>query len=235
VQHSLLPDHDPDFPHLDVAGRTKYCDATGGDYFDFIDISSMSPDTVLLALGDVMGHGVASALLMASARAALRAHAEEQGSLAQLMMKVNGVLSHDARHQRFMTMALVAVNAKAGSVRWASAGHDPTVVYFPEDDRFEELEGGDIPLGMMENVLYDEYRRDGLTPGCILLIGTDGIWEMRVATGEYFGKQRLLELVRAHARRSAREIADALEIALGAWRGKEAAQDDVTFVIAKIR
>lgn len=234
VQHSLLPDRDPDTQGLDIAGRTKYCDATGGDYYDFIDISKVSKETVLLALGDVMGHGVASALLMASARAALRAHADDQNSLATLMIKVNNVLSRDARHKRFMTMALVAVDVEHKSVRWASAGHDPTIVYFPADDRFDELEGGDLPLGMMEDIVYEEYRRDGLVPGCILLIGTDGIWEMRNPAGDLFGKQRLLDLVKAHAHRPAKGIAEALEIALASWRAEVAAQDDVTFVIAKI-
>lgn len=235
VQSSLLPDKDPDIPGLDIAGRTRYCDATGGDYYDFIDVSRISKETVLLALGDVMGHGVASALLMASARAALRAHADDHGSLATLMQKVNTVLSRDARHKRFMTMALVAVDPARGTVRWASAGHDPTMVYFPDGDRFEELEGGDLPLGMMEDVQYEEYRRDGLSTGCILLIGTDGIWEMRSPDGHFYGKDRLLDLVRAHAHRPAKEIAEALEIALSAWRADLAAQDDVTFVIAKIK
>lgn len=235
VQSSLLPDKDPEIPGMDIAGRTKYCDATGGDYYDFIDVSRVSSGTMLLALGDVMGHGVASALLMASARAALRAHVDDQGSLAMLMKKVNGVLSRDARHRRFMTLALVAVDPQHGSVRWASAGHDPAVVYFPDGDRFDELEGGDIPLGMMEDVEYQEYRRDGLVAGCILLIGTDGIWEMRNPAGEFFGKDRMLQLVRAHARKPAKEIAEALEIALSAWRADRAAQDDVTFVIAKIK
>lgn len=235
VQSSLLPDKDPEIPGLDIAGRTRYCDATGGDYYDFIDVSRISRETVLLALGDVMGHGVASALLMASARAALRAHADDHGSLATLMQKVNTVLSRDARHKRFMTMALLAVDPKQGTARWASAGHDPTMVYFPDGDRFEELEGGDLPLGMMEDVQYEEYRRDGLTKGCILLIGTDGIWEMRSPDGHFYGKDRLLDLVRSHAHRPAKEIAEALEIALSAWRADLAAQDDVTFVIAKIR
>lgn len=235
VQSSLLPDRDPEIDGLDIAGRTKYCDATGGDYYDFIDVSRVSSGTMLLALGDVMGHGVASALLMASARAALRAHVDDQGSLAMLMKKVNAVLSRDARHRRFMTLALVAVDPKRKSVRWASAGHDPAVVYFPDGDRFDELEGGDIPLGMMEDVDYQEYRRDGLASGCILLIGTDGIWEMRNPAGEFFGKDRLLQIVRTHARKPAREIAEALEIALSAWRAERAAQDDVTFVIAKIK
>lgn len=235
VQQSLLPIKDPIHDRLDIVGRTKYCDATGGDYFDFLDVSAITPSTTLIALGDVMGHGVAAALLMATARAALRAHSDEQGSLASLMSKVNNVLARDARHQRFMTMALVAIDPDQGTVRWASAGHDPTIVYFPGEDRFQELDGGDVPLGMIEGVEYAEYRFDGLRPGCILLIGTDGIWEMHAPDGSLYGKQRMLDLVKAHAGHTAAEIADALEISLSSWRAERAALDDVTFVVVKFK
>lgn len=234
VQKSLLPAGDPKLPTLDVAGRSRYCDAAGGDYYDFVDVAPLGGRSAFFAVGDVMGHGIAAALLMASARAALRAGAAEGADLARLLTRVNTVLAKDARHNQFMTMALVVVEPDNGSVRWASAGHDPTIVYHPADDRFEELEGGGLLMGIMEDAEYEEYARRCLSPGDVLLIGTDGIWEMPNSKNEQYGKQRLREVVRRHHRESAAEIAAALEAELAAYRGAVEQKDDVTFVVAKV-
>lgn len=235
VQKSLLPARDPAHPRLDIAGHSRYCDATGGDYYDFIDVTPHDDDSAVIALGDVMGHGIAAALLMASARAALRASALDPGTLAEHMTRVNKVLASDARHKRFMTMALVHIAPLHGAVRWASAGHDPTLILRRDAKHFVELEGGDVPLGIMEDVSYAEYHFDDLRQGDVLVIGTDGIWEMRDHSNEFFGKERLRDVVRRHMDEPAAVIAEAINDALDAFRGECAAQDDITFVIVKVR
>ncbi len=246
VQLSLLPVKDPVSGPLDVAGRARNCDATGGDYFDFIDVSPTAAGATLIALGDVSGHGVGAALLMASARAALRAHTGSEPALGHLLTRVNGGLAGDSRNKQFMTMVLTIVSVGSdgrGSVRWASAGHDPTIVCHPDTDSFEDLDGGDLPLGVMEGVEYEEYRREGLRAGDVLLIGTDGIWEMRAGpppeggapVGEMFGKDRLREFIRKHHAHTSAEIAELLEQALAEYRQNDKTEDDVTYVVVKIR
>src|SRR5262249_54138774 len=74
VQQSLLPRGTPRVHGLDVAARSKYCDETGGDYYDYLEVEGMGPNRLLIALGDVMGHGIAAAMLMATARGILRSH-----------------------------------------------------------------------------------------------------------------------------------------------------------------
>lgn len=234
VQQSLLPEADPCPPGLDVAGRTRYCDETGGDYFDFIDVTSGLNAHTLIAVGDVMGHGVASALLMASARAALRAHAPEHMDLAELLRRVNRVLAGDARHNRFMTLALIVIDPVHGTARWASGGHDPTIVFHVATGAFTELEGSGIPLGIMADAEYQQYEAQGLARGDVLMIGTDGIWESRNPAGEFYGKDRLRDLMREHAAKSAKEIAALVQKSLVAFRGREGSEDDVTFVVVKI-
>lgn len=244
VQQSLLPLSDPVDDRLDVVGRAQYCDATGGDYYDFIDVphirmsrADSAGGCMFIAIGDVQGHGVGAALLMATARAALRAQALDQGRLDALMDRVNKVLATDNRHNRFMTMVLAQLQVDSrgqGSVQWASAGHEPPIVFDPHTGEFTELEGGGVPLGMFAEHVYEQYSVDALKPGCIVLLGTDGIWEMQSPTGALFGKQRMLELVRLHSTRCAKDIADALETSLSAWRAGRAAEDDVTFVLVKV-
>lgn len=256
VQQSLLPSADPVVEGLQIAGRSTYCDQTGGDYFDFLQVArleagvraegppeagrsvnaaSEGDDGTLIVVGDVMGHGVAAALLMASVRAALRTRAREAGSLGKLMRQINLVLAGDS-HGRFVTMALLVVELdRSGErrARWASAGHDPTIVYHGDRDEFDELPGGDIPLGIDADVDYEEYRREGFRAGDVLVIGTDGIWEMVNESHEQFGKDRLRDVIRECRGRSAEETAQVLEDRLKIFRGTVSPKDDVTFVVIR--
>ena len=233
VQKSLLPANDPLSPLLDIAGRSKYCDETGGDYYDFIDITSVTPSALLVAVGDVMGHGIPSALVMATARAALRTSALREHSLSDLMTRTNQVLAADNRHNRFMTLSLLVVEAQSRIVRWASAGHDPAIVYSPDADAFHELEGGDLPLGLAEDSTYEEFASEPLPVNCVLVIGTDGVWEMFNEKKEQYGKERLQTIMREHHGETAAEISAALEADLAAFRGVQNPVDDVTFVVIK--
>jgi phosphoserine phosphatase RsbU/P len=234
VQQRLLPATAPKVRGLDVAGHSTYCDETGGDYYDFLVLDKAAPDQVLVALGDVMGHGVAAALVMAGVRAVLRDRAVSAGDLAELMSRLNRLISADHGGDRFMTMHLSVVDAKTRTMRWVSAGHDPVIVYDPADGSFSEIGEGDLPLGVMDETEYHEQTSPPLRPGQILFIGTDGVWEMPNAQGEQFGKDRLRELIRNNAGQSADAIANALRERLSVFRGEAKPVDDVTFVVVKL-
>lgn len=233
VQNSLLPAGDPALRGLDIAGRTKYCDQTGGDYFDFVEVEPTSESSLLVAVGDVMGHGVAAALLMATARAVLHCRALDKPGLGALMTRVNQVLAANNRHHRFMTLALLDIDGRKATVGWASAGHDPAIVFDPTTGQFDELEGGDIPLGLEERVEYADYQSRPFAPGTVLVMGTDGVWETLNTAEELYGKDRLRAIIRAKHALPARQIAAALEADLAGFRGPRSPHDDVTFVIVK--
>jgi sigma-B regulation protein RsbU (phosphoserine phosphatase) len=234
VQQRLLPQHPPHVRGLDVAGHSTYCDETGGDYYDFLIVDEAAPDSVLVALGDVMGHGVAAALVMAGARAVLRDRASTAGSLSELLGRLNRLLAADLGGSRFMTMHLSVVDARAGTFRWASAGHDPAILYDPASGKFEESAEASLPLGILEDTEYAEHRYGPLRPGQVITVGTDGVWEMPNAAGEQFGKQRLREAIRAAASGTAAEIVRAILDRLTAFRGDSRPVDDVTFVVIKV-
>ena len=80
VQQNLLPRKDPVVKGLDVAGQSIYCDETGGDYFDYLSSSELGPAKFGVLIGDVSGHGISSALLMATARAFMRQRSSKSGS-----------------------------------------------------------------------------------------------------------------------------------------------------------
>lgn len=242
VQQGLLPQGVPAVKGLDVAAHCRYCDVTGGDYYDFIEVSDLPGGRTLIAIGDALGHGIASALLMATARAALRASAAAPGpvSLGDVLVRVNAVLSHGARQGRFMTMLLMVADPDAGTLRWARAGHEPVVLYSPSSDAFIDLDGGSIPLGI-EPVGFEEYHFDALTPGMILVAGTDGLWEAMNPAGEMFGRQRLREVIRQASRPQASglppcaaDIVAAIDRALTEFVQGRRIKDDVTLVVARV-
>jgi len=234
VQRSLLPEDTPTIEGLDLAGHSTYCDETGGDYYDFLEVAGLGDGTAAVAVGDVVGHGVAAALLMASARGILRSRCREPGTLGQLLSHLNDMLVIDTGGERFMTMLLMAVDTERRSIRWASAGHDPPIVYQPSSGQFLELDGGGLALGILHGQTYDEYRLDEAEPHQILFAGTDGVWESANAGGEMFGKDRVRQILRDSAHLSAEEIGNRLRSELRQFCGHLPAADDVTFVVAKI-
>ncbi len=234
VQQQLLPRHAPKLQGIDIAGHSTYCDETGGDYYDFLIVDEASPDNVMVVLGDVMGHGVAAALVMSAARAVLRDRAGSDGNLAHLMARLNNMLASDLDGSRFMTMHLALIDVRRGSYRWVSAGHDPALTYDPATDCFDERDEGELPLGVISDAGYEEHSFSPLRPGQVIVVGTDGIWEMPNAEGEQFGKERLRDVIRAAAQGTAAEIVDAIVAGLARYRGDYKLVDDVTLVVMKL-
>jgi sigma-B regulation protein RsbU (phosphoserine phosphatase) len=96
VQRSLLPLENPKLSGLDIAATSIYCDETGGDYYDYyLETNERGTGIVSMVVGDISGHGLASALLMASARALLRQRTALSGSIANIVTDVNRELAVD--------------------------------------------------------------------------------------------------------------------------------------------
>ena len=132
-----------------------------------------------------------------------------------------------------MTLFLLIV--EESGLRWLSAGHDPAILYDRAADRFEDVAGSDLPLGVDPDRSFREHSRGPLGPDETLVIGTDGIWESRNHAGEMFGKDRLRQAIRASAGGSAAEVCGAVRDAAAAFRGLEYQQDDLTLVVVKGR
>lgn len=238
VQQSLLPSKTPTIKGLDVAARSKYCDETGGDYYDYLDVQGIGPDALVVALGDVMGHGIAAALMMATARGVLRSQARVEGSLGHLLTHLNQHIVTDTRGDRFMTMFLAVVDVSAMSMRWASAGHDQPLIYNPQKQGLLteiDPDGGGMPLGVVADEQFQEHTYTGLRPGQIILVGTDGLWEAKNPAGDQFGKERVGQALAELAHLSAAEIEASLFQRLQHFcDGRGNKDDDVTYVVIKV-
>ncbi|MCG6893510.1 MAG: SpoIIE family protein phosphatase [Desulfobacteraceae bacterium] len=234
IQQSLLPVHAPVFESLDVAGRSLYCDQTGGDYFDYFPCGDHGRERTALVVGDVSGHGIPAALLMATARAFLRLRASLSGDIARVMDDVNRQLSRDVESSgQFMTLFLLMVDPDRQSLSWVRAGHEPAIFYDPACDAFRSLDGKGIALGLDASWRYEVNTLDGLCPGQILLLGTDGIWEARDPAGRMFGKKALYDIIRDRAAHGAEDILEAVLAELARFQEGAAPEDDITLVVAK--
>jgi hypothetical protein len=166
VQQNLLPHHNPQVEGVDIAGRSIYCDETGGDYYDFISGDTGEDKQMTIAVGDVSGHGISSALLMATVRSALRQRMSQPGSAGDIISDVNRQLVQDVEDSgQFMTMFYLNINATQKQIQWVRAGHDPAIIYDPETDTFDELGGAGIALGVEDARTYAEYSKAGLKKG----------------------------------------------------------------------
>lgn len=234
VQKNLLPQGPPKIQGLDIAGHSMYCDETGGDYYDYLHIEGLSDRCAAIAVGDVVGHGVAAAMLMATARGILRSRCHEPASLGDLLKHLNELLVDDTGGERFMTMLLVMLDGASGEMAWASAGHGPPMVYVAKEDRFAEYEGGGIPLGLFAGKEFETYQAGPFTPGDIVMLTTDGLWEAKKTDGEFYGMERLQRVIRESSSQCAEDIAAAIRADHKEACGDGSQVDDITFVVAKI-
>ncbi len=233
VQQHLIPAHPPGSADLDIGGITIYCEETGGDYHDFLELGSPAGASIGIAIGDVSGHGISSALLMVTVRALLHSYARQSRSLAEIMTALNDRLTDDVHAGRFMTLLYLLVEPAARRLRWVSAGHDAALLFRPHTGVFHELTGHDIPLGVDANWVYNESVQEGWLAGDVVLMTTDGVWESRNANDEPFGKARLRDIVRNHATEPAQVICEAVTEAVRRYREQRSQSDDITVVALK--
>jgi sigma-B regulation protein RsbU (phosphoserine phosphatase) len=235
VQQNLLPQKIPKIKGLDIAGRSIYCDETGGDLYDFLEVCCRDSDQIGIAVGDVSGHGISAALLMASVRAFLRSRVTQPGEASEIITGVNRLLVNDTSETgQFVTLFYVEIVPDKKTLTWVRAGHDPAFFYDPTSDKCIELQGKGVALGIDEDIEYHENIKTDLTKGQILMIGTDGLWETQNNSGEMFGKERLKALIRQYKHVSSEELIQSIIDSLKAFQGSVRQEDDITVVVVKI-
>ena len=191
IQQMLLPDAVPDMPGWQVAAYYRPASEVGGDFYDFIGL----PDgRMSFVIGDATDKGVPAALVMATARAFLRA-AVRPVSPGEVLRRVNDVLYPDIPRTMFVTCLYAVLDPRSGRLQYANAGHD--LPYRRRHDGVEELRAKGMPLGLMPGMTYEE-KEITLAPGESVLFYSDGLVEAHNPEGEMFGFPRLKELVAGH-------------------------------------
>jgi len=228
IQATFLPSTTPSFEPYDLAGMNFPSSEVGGDYFDFISITD---NDMGVAIGDVTGHGVGAALLMANFRACLRIESRNNFAIHTILGKVNDYLYETNIPDSFVTAVYGVLDRNNHSFSYSNAGHNPPFRMKP-DGSVDFLEVGGLILGAFPDALYEE-TTIALHPGDVLVFYTDGVTEAHDADGNEFGLERLMDLVRTHrdlpAVQMVRRICDTVHDYLSAdWT-----QDDLTLSVIK--
>ena len=188
-----------------------------------------------MAVGDVSGHGIPSALMMATGRAFLRQRSVLPGTAAEIISDVNRLMTGDfAESGGFMTLLYLTIDPAGKRLYWVRAGHDPAIFYDPQTDTFEELRGAGIALGVNIQWRYKQYQKTDLKPGQVIVLGSDGLWEARNPEGKMFGKDPIHQIIRQSAGATAREMLTGCFNTFNQFLGERAPEDDVTLVVIKI-
>ena len=228
VQQALFPHAPPNLPGFDIAGRVFPAEETAGDYFDYIPMVNGS---LGLVVGDVTGHGLGPALLMAELRAYLRALSSMYSGVAEILMAANHFLASDLEECRFVTLFFGRYQPQTRTLHYASAGHCAHVLR--ADGSVTTLESTGLPLGMLDNTLIETGRPTIIEPGDILVLPTDGFQEAQTADRKMFGLPRVLSFIHEHRELPAAEIIDGLRQAIADFTGRPTVADDATVVIAR--
>jgi serine phosphatase RsbU (regulator of sigma subunit) len=224
IQRSLLPQALPDIPAYSLAFRSDACYEVGGDYLDIVE----QPDgSLLMAVADVAGKGLASAIMSMSFRAAFRGMAVTGMPLDELATRMNQhhwAEGEEAR-RRYVTAIFLRLHPELGELEVVNAGHNPGFLIAPGEEP-RQLNAAGTPLGLLPGMSYTG-ERCGFPPGARLLFYTDGLTEV-FKGDEEFGPERLLDEFSKCPSRKADGILDALWTAIEAFAEGGPKTDDMT-------
>jgi len=231
IQKSLLPEVAPSLPGMDLAGWNHPCEAVGGDYFDFVQLDD---GRVAVVIGDVSGHGVGPALLMSSARAALRSLITCQVGPDEIMAHLNRLLTDQVLTVgSFITMIVATVDATERRMLFTNAGHPPPLVFESARLSIREPSERGLVLGVDPDAEYPAGQAILLSSGDVVALYTDGVLDAVNTAGECFGKERLTKVLVAHRDLPAQKIIDTIRAEVTGFCSETAPVDDLTLVLIK--
>lgn len=231
IQQHLLPKKAPTLPGYEIAGVLYPADFAAGDYYDFLPNGGAHLDIVI---GDVTGHGFSSALIMSLTQVLLRVLAEAHDEIPQVLRHANSVLSRATDEYHFVTLLFGRLDVSRREFLYSSAGHPPGYLLDRDGQVKAHLESTSHPLGMFSDIAFPTADVLPLAPGDTLVLVTDGIEEARNDQDEYFGRDRLAEIIRLHRHEPAQRIAETLCRSAREFAGQATSEDDTTVVVIRV-
>ena len=245
IQQAFLPQRYPTFPRdaiepesaLHFHHRYHPTGAVGGDFFDVLPISDTEAGVLIC---DVMGHGVRAALVTAMVRALaddlLPVAAEPAKFLTEINLRLLAILTQ-TRSPMFASAFYLVIDLARGELRYSSAGHpSPLLVRrsagVVEPLRFPNSRPGPA-LGVFEESEYP-LSRSALARHDLIVLYTDGLYEVEGAAGEEYGPDRLLAAVRQRVDLPVEQLFDELLADIRQYAGKQGFVDDVCIVGAEV-
>ena len=230
IQRTLLPEDPLVIAGVQWAGRCIPAVAVGGDYFGYFPRQHHRVDSFI---GDVSGHGVGAAMLMAEARTIFMAERLVEPSAAPILARLNDLLFADLdKANHFMSGCCATFDTVSRELSYANAGHPPAILLRADEANCKLLEAGGVMLGMERAVQFVEAIVT-LHRGDIVVFYTDGITERESETGEWFGLERLQRAIIDHREEDAATLVASVLAVVDEFAGNKPRVDDATIVVMK--
>src|ERR1700692_716260 len=229
IQGALLQPVPSEDYGLDMAARYLSAREVCGDLYEFL---RYGPQQLGIALGDVSGKGTAAALYGAVAIGIMRSLSPQKLQPADILKQMNQIIGERRIEGRFMTACFATWQRNRRKLRVANAGQSQPLLY--KDGRCARIELTGFPLGIFEDVTYDEWGVT-LDPGDILVFYSDGIAETTNSEGLFFGTARLRKLIEDKHEAGAAELADLVLREVDWFSESAPLSDDRTLVVLKVR
>jgi len=227
TQRGLLPQSIPQFPGYGISAAWRPAGAVSGDYLDLLRLDA---NHLALCVGDVIGKGVPAALLMSNVQAAVHALAGEMHPTGELCERINRIVAANVGSGKFITFFYGVLDG-VRRFSYTNAGHcEPILVR--QNGECLRLNHGGVVLGVFPDWEYREEHVQ-LEPGDRLVLFTDGITEIADATGEEFGEERLMDLLRANRALGAEAMQKRVMAAIADFSGGNF-QDDATLIVTAV-
>jgi len=225
VQMRLFPTQPPGLPGYDIAGLCIPADEVGGDYYDFIKLSK---GKLGLAIADVSGHGIASALVMTAFRALLRTYARSKSSPARIAYSINQFLP-EFTGDHFVTLLYAILDPETGHLSYVSCGHPPPFI-FRSDGQILELGCCSPAMGIFKNPEFVTGEAT-LEKRDVLLMYTDGVADVYDSTNDVFGIDRLKAITQQNEDLPSVDLIRAIVQDTQEFSGNSGYMDDFTLLV----
>ena len=225
IQMSMVPNTFPTREGLDMYASMTPAREVGGDLYGYV----LMDDELYVCVGDVSGKGVPASLFMAQATRLFRILATQHMMPAEIVTRMNAVLTESNEQGMFITMFIGLVDLKSGRMDYCNAGHNPPVLGVDGDDHFMEGMETNAPIGLWQDLEYVGEHVDNIR-NKMLLVYTDGLNEAENLQKEQFGDERLLDILNHRHFNSCKELIDHLDDEIVKHRNGADPNDDLTMM-----
>jgi serine phosphatase RsbU (regulator of sigma subunit) len=228
LQLSLLPKDLPNVENLNIEVYMKTATEVGGDYYDF---SFTEDGTLNVAIGDATGHGMQAGTLVTIIKGLFISEAGNRGIL-EFFNDVSRTIKEIKLGRLMMAFSLLKINENR--LQFSSAAMPPMYIYRKNSHSIDEIDMQGMPLGAMRNFKYNLYKTELNAGDCILLL-SDGYPELANSNDEQIGYKRLQNQFLEIADRTPKEMIEYFKKSGSDWVDRKDPDDDVTFVVIKIK
>ena len=228
MQLAMLPEELPQIENLDIAVYMKTATEVGGDYYDF---SFKEDGSLNIAIGDATGHGLKAGIMVSLMKSIFTMNSQKMDIEEFFITANNGIKSMNLKR---MMMGFTMLNIDKNKFKLINAGLPPVFLYCKKSNTVTEIKEHDIPVGAMNHTKFNTLN-GSLEKGDVILLMSDGMPELQNANNEMYGYERILDGFKKLGNNKPEEIISYLKNEGSTWVNDKEPEDDVTFVVIKVK